>query len=320
MIQTALAEWLLSAQTPTIRYLTGRNLLNLSDTDPQVIAARQAIMTEGPVPAIFARQTATGHWANEHSYYTPKYLSTHWSLLLLTELCVDPTDERFQRGVDYMLSTTANEMRRLLETQGRGFSCFWGNLLRYALCAGYTDDPRVQALIEYAVRDITDEHCRCRHNGGHSCAWGLVHMVWGLAALTPECRSADVQSAIQSALVFLLDSFSLVEANYPTSDQGKIHPLWFSLNFPLFYQADILFTLRVLSELNALNHPKATAALDWLAARRQTDGRWRGSNPFRPRIERELRDAAETARWVSLQAAVILNQREGIQPKEAAYS
>jgi hypothetical protein len=105
---------------------------------------------------------------------------------------------------------------------------------------------------------------------------------------------------------FLLDSFRLIEANYPTRDDGGINPIWFKLNFPLFYQADILFTLRVLDELDMLDHPGARAALDWLEQRRGRYGRWPGRSPFRQRTWRELGDREETERWVSLQSTRIL--------------
>ncbi len=301
MPQFDLVDWLLSAKTPSIRYLTARDLLCLSDNDSYMNLARQAIMSDGSIPAIFAKQTKSGQWANEHSYYTPKYVSTHWSLTLLTELAVHQDDMRFQRGVDYMLSTTIRDNLKI--------ACFRGNLLRYALYARRDDDPRVQTIVDDVVKDITG-YCQCQHNGGYSCAWGVVRALWGLAALPDIQARVDIQAVIDQALHFLLDSFSLTEANYPIPDNGKVHPMWFKLNFPLFYQVDILFTLRVLAELDALKHPNVAPALDWLEAQRLPDGRWRGSSPFRQRTWRTLGDSEETDRWVSLQSAVIL-QRAG---------
>ncbi len=298
MPQFDLIDWLLSAKTPSIRYLTARDLLCLSDNDSYMNLARQAIMSDGPIPAILAKQTRSGQWANEHSYYTPKYVSTHWSLTLLTELCVHPDDMRFQRGVGYMLATTLRHNLKI--------TCFWGNLLRYAVYAGRGDDSRVQLIVQQIIKDITDGYCRCQYNGGYSCAWGVVRGLWGLAALPNRQGRVDIQAAIDQALHFLLDSFNLIDANYPIRDNGKVHPMWFKLNFPLFYQVDILFTLRVLAELGALNHPNAAAALDWLEAQRLPDGRWSGSSPFRQRTWREMGDRTETDRWVSLQSAVIL--------------
>lgn len=297
-----LVEWLMAAKTPTIRYLTARDLLGLAEEDEQLYAARAAIMQEGAVPAILAKQTEAGHWTGERNYYSPKYVSTHWSLLLLTELRVDPNDERFQRGVDFMLTDT---VERLQHNQG-GLACFWGNVLEYAVYAHRVDDPRTQAIARYLLGDLTNGQCRCYINNGTSCAWGVVRTLWGLAALPDLRTQIDAQAAINQAVHFLLDSFSLIDANYPTPDNGKIHPMWFKLNFPLFYQVDILFTLRVLKQLGALHHPNARAALNWLEAQQQPNGRWHGSSPFRQRTWREMGSPSETSRWVSLQAATLL--------------
>lgn len=116
----------------------------------------------------------------------------------------------------------------------------------------------------------------------------VVRTLW---ALPPERRDQAVNATIQNGLEMLLESFSLVQANYPSS--GDIHKLWHSLNFPMFYQVDILFTLRVVMELGQLAHPGAQAALNWLREQRQANGCWQGSNPF-------------SGRTVTLEAARIL--------------
>ena len=76
-------EWLLKAQTPSIRFLTLSLLQERDEADPEVKSAYQEIMETGPVPTILSGQTEAGNWHPEHSYYTPKYVSTHWSMLLL---------------------------------------------------------------------------------------------------------------------------------------------------------------------------------------------------------------------------------------------
>ncbi len=307
MIFAALTDWLLAAPTPSLRYFTLRHLLGRPETDAEVLAARQAIMSTGPVPVILANQTDSGQWANEHSYYTPKYVSTHWSLLLLTELNADGNDPRFRRGVTFMLDTTLESLRRSGENK-TDLTCFWGNLLRYAVHAGYADDPRVQEVARFLVRSLQQEAvCRCVYNWNFACAWGAARTLWALAALPEACRSPETGAAIQQGVAFLLEDFHLIEANYPTDPtRGKTHPMWSRLNSPLFYQADILFVLRTLAELRRLDHPGAQAALDWLAARRKPDGRWHGGSPYRRRTWAALGDNEETHRWVSLHAAMIL--------------
>jgi hypothetical protein len=308
MNDTHLTDWLLDTNLPSIRYLTLRQLLGQSDDDHEVQTCRQEIMTSDLVTTILARQTESGQWADEYSYYTPKYTSTHWSMLQLAELAADGTDSRLRRGVEFVLDTPHPLFKNTLPKRGEtppGYACFWGNVLRYALHCNLVDDPRVQAVIDYLVWDLGVES-RCPDNKGLPCAWGSARALWGLAALPESKRTPEIQAAIDHALTFLLDSFQLVKADYPTP--GNIHSHWFRLNFPLFYQADILFVLRVLAELNALNRPGAQPALEWLTNRRQANGRWTGASPYRKRTWGVTPDREETNRWVSLYATIILQQ------------
>jgi hypothetical protein len=306
MDKSEFATWLLSAKTPSIQYRTLVDLLDYPADEARVVQSRREIMRSGPVPAILIHQTKSGNWDGERNYYSPKYISTHWSLMLLTELGVEANDARFQRCVRYMLDTTAEDLCKRLDNNTFGLSCFWGNLLRYALHAGMADDARVEKVIHFSAMCLQDGPCRCEHNWGYECAWGVVRTLWGLAAIPKAQRKCETEEAITRGVKFLLDQSHLIEADYPTRENGSINPIWFKLNFPLFYQVDILFTLRVLDELGMLDHPGTQAALDWLEQRRGRSGRWLGISPFRQRTWHELGGREETDRWVSVQAGRIL--------------
>lgn len=296
-------QWLLNAQTPSIRYQTLRRLLGRPETDTGVQAVRSEMETAGPIPAILAQQTQTGNWSGERSYYTPKYTSTHWSMLLLAELEANSTDPRLRLGATFMLADTKEELEQNIDKGTHGLSCFWGNLVRYVLNCGQNDS--MELLVRYLVHDALEAGWRCPYNDEQPCAWGAARALWGLAALPDRSRSPHVNEAIQKGLTFLLETHSLVDANYPTPKSGQTHPLWFRLNFPLFYQADILFVLRVMAELGVLDHQGAQPALAWLDSKRGRNGRWQGANPYRQRTWKSLGDRRETNRWVSLQAALI---------------
>ncbi|NLE75794.1 MAG: hypothetical protein GX605_03455, partial [Chloroflexi bacterium] len=111
MAESHFTDWLLQARTLSIRYLTLRWLLGQEECDPAVAAARQAMLTTGPIPAILAEQAADGRWAAERTFYTPKYTSSHWSLTLLAELALPAEDLRLRRGAAHVLQATARELR-----------------------------------------------------------------------------------------------------------------------------------------------------------------------------------------------------------------
>lgn len=302
-------NWLLDAETPSIRYLVLSTLMDEADAGIKLEAVWNEMNKSGPIPEILDGQTEAGSWSGERSYYTPKYTSTHWRMTLLSELHADPDNPRLRAGAGYMLEATDAEAGEHIEQEKHGLECFWGNLLRYTMHAGEgRDDRRVQNVISILAENAPSAGWRCVYNGENPCAWGAARALWGLSALPEILRTGQVDDAIRRGLSFLLDEYSLVRANYPTWERGKVHPMWSRLNFPLFYQVDILFVLRVLAELDALDHPGAQNALEWLRSRRQVNGHWRGASPYRSRTFKTLAARGETDRWVSLHAMMVLEK------------
>jgi len=307
MQEPEFTQWLLDSATPSIRYLTLTKLLDRPGFDPDVRAVWKEMKSTGPIPAIISKQTKIGAWFGERSYYTPKFTSTHWNLLLLSELAADGLSSPMRRGTLFMLGETWIELQARVEQKRHGLTCFWANMARYSLHCDLDDDPRLRVLLEALVFDGIQAEWRCEHNDEKPCAWGAARCLWALALLPDHLKKDKVNQAIQNSLTFLLEDHNLLDANYPSPDGGGIHTMWSRLNFPLFYQADILFVLRALADLNALDHPGAADALEWLIKKRTRSGHWRGANPFRQRTWKdELGDRHETNRWVSLQAALVL--------------
>ena len=224
MMKEELLSWLLEAETPTIRYLALVDLMGLPEDDRRVQEARQAIMREGPVPAILAGQTEGGDWAGEHSFYTPKYRSTHWSLLLLAELQVDGTDPRFRRGVEFMLGETAGPLAKRLAGDESGWSCLFGNVLRYICHAGLAGSDGAVAVIDYCLREIDNGYCRCDWNSGRACAWGVARTLWGLAALPKELRARPWIGRSSRAWSSCWRRAGCPRPDYPVPDGGRCTP------------------------------------------------------------------------------------------------
>lgn len=308
MDENSVIEWLLESPTASIRYKTLRDLVNLPAGHPDCLKTYSIIQTEGPVPAILNQQVELGRWNYPQHYYTPKYTSTHWSMMLLEELVCDPNEERFQAAVEFMLSSTYTQIEKYMLDQNTGWTCFWGNIIRYCVYAGKLADSRLHSMINLTAKSLVNEKCTCEWNWQMPCVWGAARSIWGLILIPKSDRSNIIEEAIQSGLAFVLENINLILAKQPNPIEHKTHQIWNRLNFPLFYQADILFVLRLLFELDQLNHPLATNLLTWLSSKQKPNGRWQGSNPFRQRTYKELGDKDETARWVTLQAASILKK------------
>ncbi len=295
--------WLLQADTPSIRLLTLLKCSGLPHEHENVRLEQRLVATSEPVLSILKEQQAGGFWVWDHSYYTPKYKATHWTMQLLMELGLDGYHPAMQAGALYMRDDTQNGPARKFSNNKPGLSCFWGNYLRYQLHCGQLEDPPIQQVIALLVREV-ERDAFCPYNYDLPCGWGLIRSLWGLASIPTSQRTAAVQHAIQHGLDFILERYSLLKADYPY--QHKIHHTWFSLNFPLFYNTDILFTLRVLKELDALEHPSAQAALAWLDQKRLKDGTWRGASPTRNRTWAFTSGQDTVNHWATLHALTLL--------------
>lgn len=140
------------------------------------------------------------------------------------------------------------------------------------------------------------------------CVWGAARSIWGLISIPEADRTTTVDQAIQTGFQFVLENVNLIIESQPSQVEKKTHATWYKLNFPLFYQADVLFVLRLLYQEDTLDHPLATKLIDWLESKQKPNARWLGSSPFRQRTYRELRGPEETSRWVTLQATSILKK------------
>jgi hypothetical protein len=91
-------EWLLQENQPSIRYLTLTRLLEKPENDSEVRSAREAITRTGWAKEILAKQEPAGWWVSGDSLYVPKYLSTNWMLLILSDLGLTRKEPRIAKA------------------------------------------------------------------------------------------------------------------------------------------------------------------------------------------------------------------------------
>src|SRR5262249_49023971 len=96
--------WLLEDETPAVRHLALRQLLDQPEDAPAVRQARHAAMQTDPIAAILAAEQPEGYWVKPGPGYTPKYRGTVWQLTFLDQLGADGTDARVKAACAYVLS------------------------------------------------------------------------------------------------------------------------------------------------------------------------------------------------------------------------
>ena len=298
-------DWLLSSNHPSIRYLTKTNLLKEKPTEMD----RHALTVENsPIAQIMHELKDGRYWVREQHFYSPKYMTSHWSLLLLHEYACPAETPQIYEACEYLLELSYKHWLTGITEKNHcdhELSCFFGNVVRYGIAFGFAEHPYIQAMIDYLSESKEGKEWCCIHNQNRACLWGAIRSLYAFANLPERLYTAQVRESVQSALQMVFNCAEMLTAE-TLSPSPKEHTLWGKLNFPLYYQADKLFTLRVLREHKQLQNEKLLPVLMWLQARRKSDGTWKGSNPYKSRSWPFAMDNENIHQWVSLQALTIL--------------
>jgi hypothetical protein len=321
--------WLLDEETPAVRHLALRQLLDLPEDAPEVRQARAAAMQTDPIAAILAAEQPVGFWAKPGPGYTPRYRGTVWQLTFLDQLGADGGDARVQAACDYVLSHTqarsggfaswGGGSREAAPPPSLVIHCLNGNLLRALIGFGRLEAERVQRAIDWQARSITGEDFshyyrsgtsgpgfRCGSNDQLPCAWGAIKGLLALARIPADQRAPHVERAIEQGAAFLL-SCDVASAAYPTGwGNTEPSPAWFKLGFPLGYDADLLQNLTVLCELGFAKDARLAGAVEWLLSQQEPSGRWRNQSTLNGKTWIDIDEQGQESKWVTLRACSVL--------------
>jgi hypothetical protein len=318
--------WLLEQDTPAVRHLALRLLLDQSEDDPTVRRARSRAMKVHPIGSILEAQESEGYWVKPGSGYSPKYTGTAWSVMFLDQMGADPLDRRVRRAVEYVLAHTIarnggfgqSGSTTAAPANSTVLHCLNGNLLRAVIGFGYLDDDRTRGAIDWEARSITGEGFEgyqrwgtsgpgfsCAINGTLPCAWGANKALRGLARIPARRRTALVRRAIDAGSEFLL-SVDPSTAEYPTDT--RISGNWFKLGFPLGYVGDVLETLEALADAGRAKDPRLGNAIEWLLSLQEERGRWRNRHAYNGKTWGEVEHQGAPSKWVTLRACAFLKR------------
>jgi len=310
--------WLLETDTPAVRHLALRWLLDEPADAPRVRRARAAAMRTDPIAATLAAQHEDGHWVRPGAGYGPKYTGTVWSLMFLDQLGADGRDRRIRRACAYVLEHTQAPSGGFgwNGTNSNVVHCLHGNLLSALIGFGWLTDERVTAAVEWQARAITGEGIgtwyasattgpgfECRINGRLPCAWGAIKALRGLARIPPRRRTRLVRRAIDQGVEFLF-SCDPATAEYPTD--SRVSPNWFKLGFPSGYVADVLQDLEVLVDLGHSKDPRLANAIELVLSKQDDQGRWRNDLGYRQKTWVPFEPSPSRSKWVTLRACRVL--------------
>lgn len=320
--------WLLEPESPGVRYLALRDLLELPQDDPELTTARRTAHQQGPIAAILAQMDQAGYWVEPGPGYNPKYRSTVWSIIMLAQLgAAVAEDPRIASACTYLLdhALTAGGHFTASGAPSGTADCLQGNLC-YALVELGCDDPRLEPAFDWLARSVSGEGVApqsdkqaavryyagkcgptfaCGSNNKLPCAWGAVKVMLALGKWPTERRTPTLERAIQHGVGFLF-GVDPATAAYPTGYSDKPSQNWWKFGFPVFYVTDLLQNVEALAGLGYGCDPRLANALAIIRAKQDAEGRWPLDYDYTGKTWLDFGPKKQANKWVTLRALRVL--------------
>jgi hypothetical protein len=321
-------SWLLETESPEVRYLAVRDLLERPKTDLELRAACEAAHQKGPIATILSKMDKTGYWVEPGPGYNPKYRSTVWSVILLAQLgAFVEEDKRIAQACNYLLDHALTEGGQFTTSGAPSgtVDCLQGNLSWALLELGY-DNPRLEKAFDWMARSVTGEGIAssedrratvryyaskcgptfaCGANNKLPCAWGGVKVMLALGKWPKVRHTPVIRRAIQHGVDFLF-SVDPADATYPTGFSNKPSQNWWKFGFPIFYVTDLLQIVEALVALGYGDDPRLSRAIELVREKQDENGRWALDYDYTGKTWVDFGAKRQPNKWVTLRALRVL--------------
>ena len=258
-------QWLLGEDQPSVRYAALKELLGKSDEDSDVIETKEQITERGWARDILARQEEGGWWASKERAYGPKYLSTNWMILVLSDLGLTKEDKRIAKAVKWWIERMSTADGGFApDGTKKGHLCSTGNAARALVKLGYVDHPKTRRAFEWMVKNAAPlGGWSCFGSGRNLDSWEPMS---AFAVYPRQKWTRGMKEAVEKGAEFFLER--------ELHKQGDHYEPWYRFHYPNHYFYDQLVGLDFMTALGYGKDARLKNALDLLARKRRPDGRW----------------------------------------------
>lgn len=333
-------EWLLEEANPSVRYFTLRDVLGKNEEDAQVIAAKQCIPNSQTVKKILQKQKSEAFWEEPANPYHPKYKSSYWQIMTLSQIGMDKSDKRIEKACEHIFQFQLDEggfssytqqgaMKeyKVLSSKGQKlpsqeqwtsslifehqYSCLTGNMAAALIRMGYAEDLRVKKALEWLVKiQNMDGGWLCPHweahiRDKHGCFYGTICPLEAFSEVKRENPTKEMKEAIEKGAEFLL-MHHLFKADH--HGFRVISKSWLKLGFPWFYGYNILRGLDVLTRLGYVEDERLNDAAEVLLQKRQKNSSWILESAPIGRMQTNIEAKGKPSKWITMIALRVLKR------------
>lgn len=305
-----LIKWMLEGDV-SIQYQVHRDLLATEQKDLQ-----DRISKEGWGAKFLSRRNSDGHWGLR--FYQPKWISSHYTLLDLRNLCISPENKIIRESLEIILKSEKGPDGGIAPfgVKQKCDVCVNGMFLNYA---SYFKSPadNLKSVVDFILsQHMKDGGFNCQSNGSGAIHSSLHTSLSVLEGITEylyngyQYKAGDMANAMQEAIEFILK-----HRLYISDRTGLIISRNFlKLPYPCRWKYDILRALDYLQYAKVSWDDRLIPALEVLIGKRKKDGTWNMYSKYTGQVHFEMEKAGKPSRWNTLRALRVLNYFEKINP------
>lgn len=314
-------DWLLTEDGSGMRYLALKDLVGLPNDSTELLQAKKEAYANGQIARILNHMQPEGYWNKPGGGYSPKYYSTVWSLMLLSQLGASVhDDERIATACTYYLDHAISLDGSISHngTRSGTFDCLQGNMSAALTDLGCHDKrlddtydwmakSEIGQIDKYYASGKSGPNFACSANGKKLCAWGAVKVVLALGKIQKSKRSQTINQAIQVGVDFLF-SVDPMTAAYPTMYNEKPNGSWWKLGFPTFYCTDLLQLAEALTVVGYGNDLRLKNSLEFINSKQDEQGRWKLEHDYAGKTWGGFGKKGEPSKWVTYRVLKLLSK------------
>jgi hypothetical protein len=276
---------------------------------------RRRVAREGWGARLLARQDPEGTWAGGRSsdggLYSPKWISTTYTMLLLRDFGVAANHRQARRACTLLLDRGLQRDGGInygawAKWTGRSETCVTGMVLSILSYFEYEDD-RLDTIADHLLeQQMPDGGWNCRRPFGatHASVHTTINVLEGLRRY--EVHRGRKVRAVQAAQRRGRE-FLLVHRLFRSHRTGEIiKPLFTRFSFPPRWHYDILRALDHFQAASAPCDQRLAEAIDIVRKGQREDGRWSLQHSYKGKTYFELERLGAPSRWNTLRALRVL--------------
>ncbi len=295
-------KWLLQGDV-AIQYQVYRDLLSKNRKN-----LRKKIEKEGWGARFLSKRRANGHWGR--GFYQPKWISSHYTLLDLRNLCISPKNPIIKESINKIADTKIGPDGGITVHKGDQKSdvCVNGMFLNYATYFEI-DKNILESVIDFLLSQLMPDggfNCRSNRSGAvHSSLHSTLSVLEGIAEYDRngyKYRLDELNKAEKFSREFIL-----MHQLFISDRTGEIINNNF-LKFPFSgrWKYDILRALDYFQYSKTEWDERMRPAVNVLLKKRNKNLTWNLNAKHPGEIHFEMEKAGKPSRWNTLRALRVL--------------